>query len=129
MGEAKPTPEIYITFPPAGATRTITRGDLVLDFWDGEAKLPDGTEEKLSGRLRGTPFSHVYVTVHSSQIVVVFLDGQGGWTVSANQVQTFVWQPCRKVTIRATQSTNVRVFASSDPRGGPVIADITAPSP
>ena len=125
----EPKKDVYITYPKSGGSKAIGAGDLVIDFFEGTARLPDGEEERLSGKLKDTAFPYAYATVHASQAVVVDMDNQGGWTVNADQIVTFLWIPCKVLTIHAAQATNVRVLGATDPRAGPAVADITAPSP
>jgi hypothetical protein len=129
--EQAPEPQVipYITYPSKGGTKACDAGDLELDFLEGMVTLPDGKTEKMSLALKGTKFQVVYVTVNSSQRAQVSLDNGGYWEVAANQIQTFLWQPCKHATIHLAQASNIRVFASVDPRGGPAVADVTAPAP
>lgn len=128
-GEATAHLHRYITYPKAGGTRAIGIGDMVVDFVEGTVRLPSGEDEFLSGKLKGTPFRAVYVTVHPSVAVVVDMDNQGRWTVAANQAQTFLWIPCRILQVTTTAATNIRVLGTTNPRGGPAITDVTAPPP
>ncbi len=114
----EPELEIYITFPAAGGTKSVTAGDLILDFTQGEARLPGGTKEKLSGKL---PSKQDFVRsffCEPDQDVAVSLDGLGYYTIPANSMTGIIFQRYRTAQMKLTATTNLKVFASTDPRGG-----------
>ncbi len=124
--------DIYITYPPAGGTKSVGIGDLVIDFVQGRVRLPDGSRERTSGNLIDTGWEDIGIqsaTIHASQIVLADIDRLGFWTVNANEITTFLRQPCRFLTIRTTQATNIRVYGSTNAIGGPAISSVTAPAP
>lgn len=121
-------PNLHMVWPTGGGTQSVGAGDTTIDFEEGLAKLPNGNRQYLKRKLKGSQFKYVYVTIHTNQEIDVELEpGAGLWTVSANQFYSFLFIPCKFLRIVTTTTTNLRVFASTDPRGGPAVADAITP--
>lgn len=119
--EPKP---MYATFPADGGTESVAAGDLLLNFEDGSVRMPNGTEKKLSNKLEGS--EHEYMRAifidNPDQDIKMNLDGMGWFTVEANTLRGVIFQPFLKCHIRTTTTTSLKIFASTDARGGIVAA-------
>lgn len=106
---------VYVTFPGNGGTESVDAGDLMLDFITGKARMPNGDEKTLSARLEGSRHGHVSVIAFDrpDQNIDVSLDGGGYFRIEANCFRAIRF-PCRKVAIRLTATTNIRVYAATD---------------
>lgn len=122
--EKKKLKDMYFTYPGEGGTKSVAKGDLVIDFWCGEVRVPGEDDERISGKLEGSGHDYcraVFID-HPDQDVNVSLDGGGKFEIKAETMRGVIFQEFRTLKIVTTTTTAIRVFASTNPRGGIVAA-------
>ena len=106
-----------ITYPPEGGTKTITEGTTEIHLYTGEVFLADGTEEKVSQSLRSYGVEYARsLFIETTKAIVLQLDDGGKHTVE--KLETILWnhlKPFQRISITATESTNIKVVASTSP--------------
>lgn len=106
----------YYTYPPDGTRKTVGAGRTVIDFYDGTVKLPDGTDETLSGSLKTHSRDYVRsVMVECDQAARYGLDDKGLKPINAGNVQTETNQEFTRLVIETTTSTQINVWACTHP--------------
>ena len=105
-----------ITYPPEGGTKTITAGTTEINLYTGEVFLED-SEEKTSQSLRSYGVEYARsLFIDTTKAIVLQLDDGGKHTVE--KLETILWnhlKPFQRIMITATESTNIKVVASTDP--------------
>ena len=105
-----------IIYPPEGGTKTITAGTTEINLYTGEVFLED-SEEKVSQSLRSYGVTYARsLFIDTTKAIVLQLDDGGKHTVE--KLETILWnhlKPFQRVSITATESTNIKVVASTDP--------------
>jgi len=113
-------PDVYITFPAGGGWRSIPAGTVVIDLLTGEVLLPDGTTDGASTSLREHGFTHARSSlVEADRSVEVYYDTGGKYTIGANEVIPVTHQYIRKIFVEASETTDIRVWASTNPENIP----------
>ena len=106
----------YITMPAAGGEQEITAGDLIINFYTGEVFLPNGGECNTSQSLRSLGKLYARsITVHADTEYIIRLDDGGKRTVKTTEEYKATYQKFHEAIITVTATTNVRVWASTDP--------------
>ena len=106
-----------VTYPPEGGSKTITAGTLDIDVYTGQIFLPNGDEEFFSNSLQrcGVEYARS-LFIETTKAIVLQLDDGGKHTVE--KLETILWnhlKPFQRISITATESTNIKVVASTDP--------------
>ena len=105
-----------IIYPPQGGTKTITAGTTEINLYTGEVFLED-SEEKISQSLRSYGVEYARsLFIETTKAIVLQLDDGGKHTVE--KLETILWnnlKPFQRLSITATESTNIKVVASTDP--------------
>ena len=105
-----------ITYPPEGGTKTITEGTTEINLYTGEVFLED-SEEKISQSLRSYGVESARsLFIDTTKAIVLQLDDGGKHTVE--KLETILWnhlKPFQRISITATESTNIKVVVSTDP--------------
>ena len=115
--ERKEKDEVYeILYPAQGGTKTITEGTTEINLYTGEVFLED-SEEKTSQSLRSYGVEYARsLFIDTTKAIVLQLDDGGKHTVE--KLETILWnhlKPFQRISITATESTNIKVVASTDP--------------
>ena len=106
----------YITVPAKGGTLTITKGDLVINFYTGEVFSPDGTESNTSQSLRSFEAEYARsIAVNADKEFTIQLDDGGKKTVPTTESYAAKRQKFQSALITVTATTKVRIWASTDP--------------
>ena len=112
----KESPTFEITYPPEGGTKTITAGTTEINLYTGEVFLED-SEEKTSQSLRSYGVEYARsLFIETTKAIVLQLDDGGKHTVE--KLETILWnhlKPFQRISITATESTNIKVVASTSP--------------
>ena len=112
----KQPPTFEITYPPQGGTKTITAGTTEINLYTGEVFLED-SEEKTSQSLRSCGVKYARsLFIDTTKAIVLQLDDGGKHTVE--ELETILWnhlKPFQRISITATESTNIKAVASTDP--------------
>lgn len=114
----KPTQDFYFTYPADGTKKTISKGRVIIDFYAGTVKLPDGTEERLSDSLRRFKQDGVAIgslSIYSSQAAKYALDEGGLKPIDASDFQTERNQSFTKLRLETTTDTQITIWASTNP--------------
>jgi hypothetical protein len=105
-----------IAYPPEGGTKTITEGTTEINLYTGEVFLED-SEEKVSQSLRSYGVEYARsLFIDTTKAIVLQLDDGGKHTVE--KLETILWnhlKPFQRISLTATESTNIKVVASTDP--------------
>ena len=105
-----------IIYPPEGGTKTITEGTTEINLYTGEVFLED-SEEKVSQSLRSYGVEYARsLFIETTKAIVLQLDDGGKHTVE--KLEAILWnhlKPFQRISITATESTNIKVVASTDP--------------
>ena len=105
-----------ITYPAEGGTKTITEGTTEINLYTGEVFL-ENSEEKTSQSLRSCGVNYARsLFIETTKAIVLQLDDGGKHTVE--KLETILWnhlKPFQRLSITATESTNIKVVASTDP--------------
>ena len=112
----KESPTFEITYPAQGGTKTITAGNTEINLYTGEVFLED-SEEKVSQSLRSYGVEYARsLFIETTKAIVLQLDDGGKHTVE--KLETILWnhlKPFQRISITATESTNIKVVASTNP--------------
>jgi hypothetical protein len=112
-GESDPK---YITLPAEGGTQTLTTGDTIINFYTGEVFFADGTEGHVSRSLQSLKKDNVRsISVNADKAFVIQLDDGGKHTVKTTEAYVAKRQKFQIATITVTETTKIRVVASTDP--------------
>ena len=105
-----------VTLPAEGGTQELTAGDTTINFYTGEVFYANGTEGYLSRSLMSIGKSHIRsLAIYADKDYVIQLDDSGKHTVKVTEAYAPTRQKIQIVTITVTQTTNIRLVASTDP--------------
>ena len=112
-GESDPK---TITLPAEGGTQTLTTGDTTINFYTGEVFFADGSEGHVSRSLHsiGKQWARS-LAVYADKDFVIQLDDSGKHTVKTSEAYAPTRQKFQIATITVTETTKIRVVASTDP--------------
>ncbi len=115
-GQEKRAP-LYMVYPTDGGSASVDAGDMLLDFYDGSVRLPNGDEERMSDKLEGSRHGHVNIVAidRPDQDIDISLDGGGYIRIEADSFRAILF-PAKKLRIKLTATTNLRVFGATDDR-------------
>jgi hypothetical protein len=105
----------YFTYPRDGTKKIVGRGITILDFWDGEVTLPDGTTDYISDKLqayKGERFIRSF-QVDTNKDIVIWVDEFGKKPVDADDIHMETYQNFTRLYIKTTESTTLTVWAST----------------
>lgn len=107
---------LYITYPADGTKKSVDKGKVVIDFYNGKVKLPDGTNENISDNLK----NHNLELAHSLMVEVdkdakYSLDNGGSKPIGAGNVQNETYQDFAEIIIETSQTTQIAVWACTNP--------------
>jgi len=106
----------YFTYPRTGGTKSVAKGILTLDFYNGTATLPDGTEEQISDSLESHSLREVRsIFIQADQNATGWLDESGRFPINANEACVMTYQNFRALYIETTVTTNISVWSSTHP--------------
>lgn len=112
-GESDPK---AITLPAEGGTQTLTTGDTIINFYTGEVFSADGSEGHVSRSLQSIGKDYIRsIGVYADKEFVIQLDDSGKHTVKTNEAYAAKRQKFQIATITVTETTRIRVVASTDP--------------
>ena len=115
-----------IMYPATGEKKEVSVGTITIDFYTGEVTLTDGSVERTSRRLENSKYTKVKsMSVETDKIVSIELDSGGKYVVGADQLFSIPRQPFRTAYINCTETTNLKVYASTA-EGTPVRIDTTS---
>lgn len=110
--------EIYITYPAKGGKKTIGTGTLEIDFLTGQVTPPDGSTEHTSLRLDAFGFEKVRsISIDTTKSVTLSLDDGGKYEIEAHQLFGVGDRNFRIAYVEATETTEIKVWASTSLRG------------
>jgi len=113
MGEEEPK---AITLPAEGGTQTLTAGDTVIDFYTGKVFFANGTEGHTSRSLQSIGADYIRsIAVYADKEFIIQLDDNGKHTVKTSEGYAATRQKFRTATINVTDTTKIRIVASTDP--------------
>lgn len=106
----------YLTYPRTGGTKSVAKGILVLDFYNGIATLPDGAKEQISDSLESHKLKEVKsVLIETNKDATGWLDESGKFPINANEASVMTYQNFSTLYIEATETTNINVWTSTHP--------------
>lgn len=112
-GESDPK---TITLPAEGGIQTITTGDTIINFFTGEVFFANGTKGHISRSLHSIGKWYVRsLAVYADKEFTIQLDDSGKHTVKTNEAYAAKRQKFQIATINVTETTKIRVVASTDP--------------
>jgi len=124
--DMKDEKEVYITYPAKGGKRTIGAGTLEIDFLTGQVSLPNGETENTSLRLDAFGFKTVgSISIDTTKAVTLSLDDSGKYEIEAYQLFGIGNREFRIAYIEATETTEIKIWASTSPRGA---VDVVRPT-
>jgi len=110
--------EAYITYPAKGGKKTIGVGTLEIDFLTGQVTPPDGSTEHTSLRLDAFGFEKARsISIDTTKSVTLSLDDGGKYEIEAHQLFGVGDRKFRIAYIEATESTEIKIWASTSLRG------------
>ena len=110
-------PGNYVTLPASGGNQAVGIGRTTIDFVAGVVQLAGGGTARLSDSVRPGEFMRSFFC-EPDQDIDVALNEKGFYRFPANQLTGIIFFEFITVQITTTVATNLRVFASPDPRGG-----------
>lgn len=112
-GESDPK---TITLPAEGGTQEITVGDTIINFYTGEVFFANGTEGHLSRSLISIGKDYIRsIVLYADKEFIIQLDDCGRHTVKTSEFYTATRQKFQIATITVTETTKIRIVASTDP--------------
>lgn len=115
-----PQTNYALVWPQAGGFINMAAGSVVIDFISGDVARENGTRDKLSTSLNAVGFSDVKsILVESDQTITVQFDGGFKYQVSAQDIYRIPNVSLKSISITASRTTNIRIWASTDPDGVP----------
>ena len=110
--------EVYITYPAKGGKKTIGAGTLEIDFLTGQVTPPDGSTEHTSLRLDAFGFEKAgSISIDTTKSVTLSLDDGGKYEIEAHQLFGVGDRKFRIAYIEATETTEIKMWVSTSPRG------------
>jgi hypothetical protein len=112
---------VQIIFPKQGGYVTIPASSYptVIDFYNGDVVVPDGTGEELETSLSTEGLDYIRsLSIESSENVTIRFDRKNRAIVNYGRVVRFRHIKVRVLEIFATRDTGVKVWASTKPEGG-----------
>lgn len=108
---------IYFTYPSDGTKKSVSIGRVIIDFYNGTVKLPDGTEEKISDSLKVHKLKQARsLSIYSSQDAKYGLDDRALKPISAAKTHAETFQKFTRVVIDiAIASAQISVWACTHP--------------
>lgn len=125
--------DFSFTYPAEGGDKTVDKGDVMIDFFEGDVFLPDGTKEKLHDSLRNhdKQFIRSYF-IKPSKEVTFNVDGRGNTTIGAGDVHMETLQNFTRLYIKILEDdTSFRCWTCTNPnavRKVLAVPDIGTPS-
>ncbi|MCK5615620.1 hypothetical protein KAR91_77865 [Candidatus Pacearchaeota archaeon] len=117
---------IPLIFPDDGGYKLLSEGETLIDFFDGNATLPDRTKETLSNDLSRLKLPHVRsILFFADRRVDLKWDGNAVYTVLPGVPVRLTNVKIKNLHITTDGDTNIRVLASTHPDGVPqLIGDL-----
>lgn len=112
---------VQIIFPKQGGYVTIPASSYptVIDFYNGDVVVPDGTGEELETSLSTEGQDYIRsLSIESSENVTIRFDRKNRIIVNYGRVVRFRHIKVRVLEIFATRNTGIKVWASTKPEGG-----------
>lgn len=105
---------VTLTYPFDGTRLTIATGTTVYDFYNGTVVAPGTAVVKMSNNLSRMLKDYMRaLTINADKDVIVQLNDSDKMVVRAGSWPLFPYQQFRKVSITATESTEILVSAST----------------
>lgn len=105
------------SFPKNAGTQSFGIGSAILDFRLGTAVFIGGSGQ-ISDQLKDPNGFVRSFFIEPDQDVIVLLGGRAPYTCPANVMTGFIFAKYFQAEIRTTAVTLLKVYASTDPRGG-----------
>ena len=108
---------IFFSYPRDGTRASTTAGKTVLNYRHGTIKTPDGTVSKMSSSLQLQKKDHLRsVAINCDHDIVIQLDDKDMSPVRADTWHVMTFQQFQELTIATTQTTNIFVYACTNPK-------------
>ena len=118
INHTAPAKDVYFTYPPDGTKKTVSKGRMIIDFYEGVVKLPDGMDERISDSLRRLKLPEGSIrsfAIFSNQAARYSLDEAGLKPIDASDFQTERNQSFTKARLETTTDTQITIWASTNP--------------
>lgn len=108
---------LFFAYPADGTRASTTSGKLVLNYRHGTIKNPDGTIKKMSTSLQSQKKDHLRsVAINTNRDIVIQLDDKDKSPIRADTWHVMTFQQFQEITITTTETTNVFIFACTNPK-------------
>lgn len=113
----KPEDEFFFTYPVEGGTKTIPKGTTIIDLYEGDVTLGDGTSDKLGDSLIRVKRDYAQsALIVADKPFIAQLDDGGKATINVDQVYTPSHKKFQRVSITVDETTLVQFVASTNPK-------------
>ena len=118
--ERESVQNIPLIFPDDGGYKLLSEGETLIDFFDGNATLPDRTKETVSNDLSRLKLPHVRsILFFADRRVDLKWDGNAVYTVLPGVPVRLTNVKIKNLHITTDGDTNIRILASTHPEGVP----------
>ena len=108
---------IFFSYPNDGTRASTAAGKLVLNYRAGTIKIPDGTVSRMSTSLQDQKKDFLRsVAINSNRDIIIQLDDKDMSPVRADTWHVMTFQQFQELTITTTQTTDIFVFACTNPK-------------
>ncbi len=112
---------VQITYPKEGGYKTIPAGSSasVIDFYNGDVVLSDGTKDELETSLQTEGMDYIRsLSIESSENITLRFDRKNRVPLTYGRIVRFKHIRVRVIEIFAAASTGIKIWASTKPEGG-----------
>lgn len=108
---------LYFSYPADGTRQSVAAGTTVLDYWAGTIKAPDGAVTKMTTNLAKRNKEHLRsLAVNADRAIIIQMDEKDKAPVRADTWFVMTFQQFQKVKITCTATTNLFIFACTNPK-------------